>query len=67
MARSLLAHGVEPAEVRIVGDAPAELERALREGLHIVPDGRMYVSTAHTSRDIEETLSRMEAVFSDLS
>jgi nicotinamide-nucleotide amidase len=33
LARSLLALGVEPAEVRIVGDAPDELERALREGL----------------------------------
>src|SRR5207248_11788878 len=32
-ARSLLALGVEPAQVRIVGDAPAELEAALRDGL----------------------------------
>lgn len=43
------------------------LFRALQEGLHIVPDGRMYVSAAHTARDIEETLSRLDAVFADLA
>ena len=42
------------------------LYRALEEGLHIVPDGRMYVSAAHTPRDIDETLTRLEAVFADL-
>jgi glutamate-1-semialdehyde 2,1-aminomutase len=42
------------------------LHRALREGLHIVPDGRMYVSAVHTPRDIDETLTRLEAVFTDL-
>jgi glutamate-1-semialdehyde 2,1-aminomutase len=42
------------------------LYRALQEGLHVVPDGRMYVSCAHTSRDIDETLARLEAVFADL-
>jgi glutamate-1-semialdehyde 2,1-aminomutase len=42
------------------------LYRALEEGLHIVPDGRMYVSTAHTPRDIDDTLTRLEAVFADL-
>jgi hypothetical protein len=34
--------------------------------LHIVPDGRMYVSAVHTARDIDETLTRLEAVFTDL-
>jgi glutamate-1-semialdehyde 2,1-aminomutase len=43
------------------------LHRALEQGLHIVPDGRMYVSAAHTERDIEDTLARLEAVFADLS
>ena len=43
------------------------LFRALQEGLHIVPDGRMYVSAAHTTRDIEETLSRLDAVFGDIA
>jgi glutamate-1-semialdehyde 2,1-aminomutase len=42
------------------------LTRALQEGLHIVPDGRMYVSAAHTPRDIADTLTRLEAVFTDL-
>jgi len=42
------------------------LYRALEEGLHIVPDGRMYVSAVHTPRDIEETLTRLEAVFASL-
>jgi glutamate-1-semialdehyde 2,1-aminomutase len=42
------------------------LYRALQEGVHIVPDGRMYVSCAHTSRDIDETLTRLETVFADL-
>ena len=42
------------------------LYRALEEGLHIVPDGRMYVSAAHTADDIEETLVRLDKVFGDL-
>jgi nicotinamide-nucleotide amidase len=33
LARSLHALGVEPAQVRIVGDSPAELEAAFRDGL----------------------------------
>jgi len=33
LARSLLSLGIEPTEVRIVGDAPSELETALRDGL----------------------------------
>jgi glutamate-1-semialdehyde aminotransferase len=43
------------------------LQRALEQGLHIVPDGRMYVSAAHTERDIDDTLARLEVVFSELS
>ena len=43
------------------------LYRALEQGLHIVPDGRMYVSAAHTDPDIDDTLARLEVVFSDLS
>ena len=43
------------------------LYRALEQGLHLVPDGRMYVSAAHTDRDIDDTLARLEVVFSDLS
>jgi nicotinamide-nucleotide amidase len=33
LAQSLLALGIEPAELRIVGDVPADLETALRDGL----------------------------------
>lgn len=33
LAQALLARGVEPARLTVVGDAPAELEAALREGL----------------------------------
>ena len=33
LAREALKHGLEPARVAIVGDAPAELEDALRSGL----------------------------------
>ncbi|HWQ56465.1 MAG TPA: aspartate aminotransferase family protein [Bryobacteraceae bacterium] len=33
---------------------------ALEQGLHILPDGRMYVSTAHTEQDAEETLAAFD-------
>ncbi|MBV8561492.1 MAG: CinA family nicotinamide mononucleotide deamidase-related protein [Actinobacteria bacterium] len=33
LARETLSHGLEPARITIVGDAPAELEAVLREGL----------------------------------
>jgi len=33
LAAEALRHGLEPARISIVGDAPAELEAALREGL----------------------------------
>lgn len=39
------------------------LLRALEEGLHLVPDGRLYVSAAHTDADIDETLAAFERVF----
>ena len=39
---------------------------ALRNHLHIVPDGRMYVSAAHTPGDIDQTLEHMEAVIAGL-
>jgi glutamate-1-semialdehyde 2,1-aminomutase len=67
-------HFTEKAELRDYRDTLADdpellrrfLYRALEEGLHIVPDGRMYVSAVHTPRDIEETLTRLEAVFATL-
>ena len=33
LARSLLSLGIDPVEIRVVGDTPAELEAALRDGL----------------------------------
>jgi len=41
------------------------LRRALEEGLHLVPDGRLYVSAVHTEEDIAETLAAFERVFAD--
>ena len=39
---------------------------ALDEGLHIVPDGRMYTSCAHTERDMDETLAALDRAFARL-
>ncbi|MEK7403722.1 MAG: aspartate aminotransferase family protein [Acidobacteriota bacterium] len=36
------------------------LLRALEEGIYILPDGRLYVSTAHTDEDVAETLAALE-------
>ena len=41
------------------------LLRALEEGLHIVPDGRLYVSAVHTDADVSETLAAFERVFAN--
>lgn len=38
----------------------------LEEGIHLVPDGRMYVSAAHTNRDVRDTLSAMDRAFARL-
>jgi glutamate-1-semialdehyde 2,1-aminomutase len=38
------------------------LRRALEEGLHLLPDGRLYVSAAHTDEDIDESLQVFERV-----
>jgi glutamate-1-semialdehyde 2,1-aminomutase len=35
------------------------LRAALCEGVIVVPDGRLYVSTAHTEQDLSETLDRL--------
>lgn len=43
------------------------LRRALEEGLHLVPDGRLYVSAAHTEEDIDATLNAFERVFATVS
>jgi nicotinamide-nucleotide amidase len=54
LARSLHALGVEPAQVRIVGDSPSELEAAFRDGLEhdvlIVSGG---LGPTHDDRTVE--------------
>jgi glutamate-1-semialdehyde aminotransferase len=42
------------------------LLESLREGLVLVPDGRMYVSTVHSEDDGARTISAMDRVFSRL-
>ena len=39
---------------------------ALAEGIHTVPDGRFYVSTAHSAQDIEETVAAMDRAFQSI-
>ncbi len=54
LAQSLLSLGIDPVEVRIVGDAPHELERALREGLEhdlLVVSGGL--GPTHDDRTVE--------------
>ena len=54
----------------VLEDDPALLQRclleSLREGLVLVPDGRMYVSTVHTEDDAARTISAMDRVFGRL-
>jgi glutamate-1-semialdehyde 2,1-aminomutase len=42
------------------------LHAALSEGVNLVPDGRLYVSTAHTEEDVAETLQKLESAFAQL-
>jgi len=42
------------------------LLQALREGIHMLPDGRVYVSAVHTGKEIDETLRSLERVFANL-
>ena len=39
---------------------------ALEEGVILVPDGRAYVSAAHTERDVAETLEKLDRAFGRL-
>jgi competence/damage-inducible protein CinA-like protein len=62
LAREALSHGLEPARIAIVGDAPAELEDALRSGLEadacLVSGG---LGPTHDDRTVE-LLARAAAV-----
>ncbi len=42
------------------------LSRLLEQGIYSVPDGRFYVSTAHTDDDVAETLGTIDRVLGDL-
>jgi glutamate-1-semialdehyde 2,1-aminomutase len=60
-------HFSNPTELRDYRDTLADdrdalrqfLKAALAEGIHMLPDGRMYVSAAHTEQDIQETLAAL--------
>jgi glutamate-1-semialdehyde 2,1-aminomutase len=39
------------------------LRIALDEGLYLLPDGRLYVSAAHTEREVEDTVEAVKRVF----
>jgi glutamate-1-semialdehyde 2,1-aminomutase len=43
------------------------LSGALEEGLNLLPDGRFYVSAAHSEKDVAETLQIFDRVFDGLS
>jgi glutamate-1-semialdehyde 2,1-aminomutase len=42
------------------------LRAALSEGVILVPDGRMYVSAAHTEKDVAETLDKLDRAFAQV-
>jgi glutamate-1-semialdehyde 2,1-aminomutase len=43
------------------------MTQALSRGVHMVADGRFYVSTVHREGDIRETLDRLDPVFDQVS
>ena len=43
------------------------LRSALEQGLYLLPDGRFYVSAAHSEGDIEEAISAIDRVFDQLA
>jgi nicotinamide-nucleotide amidase len=54
LAQSLLSLGIDPVQIRVVGDAPEELERALRDGLQhdlLVVSGGL--GPTHDDRTVE--------------
>lgn len=63
-------HFTERSELRDYRDTLADdrkklaafLLRALEKGVYALPDGRMYVSAAHTKEDVARTLEALDAV-----
>ncbi len=43
------------------------LLHALHQGLYLLPDGRFYVSAAHTDRDIDEAIAALGRTFASLA
>jgi glutamate-1-semialdehyde 2,1-aminomutase len=68
-------HFTQQAQLRdyrdALGDDASLLQRCwlecLREGLHLVPDGRMYLSTVHNEGDAAQTIAAFDQVFSRLA
>jgi len=54
----------------VLDDDAAMLNRflmsALRQGLYLLPDGRIYVSVAHGESDIDETIAAVDQAFGNL-
>lgn len=42
------------------------LRRALHEGLYLLPDGRFYVSAAHSTEDIDASIAAIDRVFEQM-
>jgi glutamate-1-semialdehyde 2,1-aminomutase len=42
------------------------LMAALKEGLYLLPDGRIYVSAVHQESDIDESIAKFDLAFSTL-
>jgi glutamate-1-semialdehyde 2,1-aminomutase len=42
------------------------LMAALKEGLYLLPDGRIYVSAVHQEADIDESIAKFDLAFSAL-
>ncbi len=43
------------------------LRRILDEGVYQLPDGRMYVSAAHTQREVDQTVTAARKVFAEMA
>jgi glutamate-1-semialdehyde 2,1-aminomutase len=43
------------------------LLESCRQGIHLLPDGRFYVSTVHTKEDVEETIAAIDRVCAQLA
>ena len=66
-----LHQAIEFRDYRDTLDDDAELldgflRGALEEGLHVLPDGRFYVSAVHAAAEVEETLGIVDRVFATL-